>query len=334
MREEFIEGLKADVKEPNYLDYYFFLEELRRVCEYLYKKPENKTKDAQRDNLKMVSKGKLPYTISITEIEMKDKVRRSGLPAYNHLHRVERYLYKMGFEIEYAIAALFHDILEDTPFNDKSIKRILNRVSNKYPGLSDFINEKRIDKIIDAIKILTKKDDFPKCYNVLKLETEHGDGFSIENYFGNIKIHQYKKDGQIIEEKGHPKSKLIDKDYLLCRLDDLEREEFDCYKEKMDKYKKYMEEYINKICESPIAMVVKIADRIDNLNDIASTDTAEWIEKYVLETIWISTILDKLKDSHILDDTKFNRLKDDLHNALENARNKINRKNQDEHLIA
>ena len=53
MRKVFIEELK--VKEPNYLDYYFFLEELRRVCEYLYKKPENKTKDAQRDTLRMVS---------------------------------------------------------------------------------------------------------------------------------------------------------------------------------------------------------------------------------------------------------------------------------------
>ena len=58
MRKVVIEELK--VKEPNYLDYYFFLEELRRVCEYLYKKPENKTKDAQRDNLRMVSQGKLP----------------------------------------------------------------------------------------------------------------------------------------------------------------------------------------------------------------------------------------------------------------------------------
>lgn len=330
MENNFKEKLR--VEEPNYKDYYLFLEELRRICEYMYKKPEDKTKELLQKDLIMESQNKL--TLSITEMKMKDKVRRSGLPAYNHPHRVESYLYTMEFEIEYAITALFHDILEDTPFNDESIKRILNRVSNKYPGLSDFINEKRIDKIIDAIKILTKKEDFPKCYNVLKLETEHGDGFSIENYFGDIKIHQYKKDGQIIEEKGHPKSKLIDKDYLLCRLDDLEREEFDCYKEKMDKYKEYMEKYINKICKSPIAMVVKIADRIDNLNDIAPTDTAEWIEKYVLETIWISTILDKLKDSHILDDTKFNRLKDDLHNALENARNKINRKNQDEHLIA
>lgn len=323
---EFKDGLKL---VENLTIYESFLIKLRDICELMYKKPMDKQISRVREN----SEKEVDITPSFIEMEMKDIVRRSGDRAIHHPNRISSYLYNMGFKIEVAIAALFHDVIEDTMFNDKNIKQVLSKVLSdpQFSSLSENID---IDEIIKAIKCLTKKDDFPKCYNVLKLETEHGDGFSIENYFGNIKIHQYKKNGQIIEEKGHPKSKLIDKDYLLCRLDDLEGEVFDCYNEKMDKYKRDMEKYINKICESPIAMVVKIADRIDNLNDIAPTDTAEWIEKYVLETIWISTILDKLKDSHILDDTKFNRLKDDLHNALENARNKINRKNQDEHPIA
>ena len=87
----------------------------------------------------------------------------------------------------------------------------------------------------------------------------------------------------------------------------------------MDTYKADMEIYINGICKSPIAMVIKICDRIDNLRNIADKDSADLVEKYILESIWISNILQKIKEKKFLDNVIIEELEKDFIEALRYA---------------
>lgn len=322
-------AFKKQYEVVEYLPKEEYLQRLFSICAYMFREPVDTPKKSD-DN--KVNKPKEWDDSKVAALEIKDKTRRSGLPAYSHSYRVAKYLYDLkiyGLGTEYVISALFHDVLEDTIFTEKSLEQILRKVKEKYHDFPDG-QDCDIGVIIDAVARLTKDIEFPKCYEVFRLETEKGDLFSIENFCGERKILQHKKKGKLIEENGNPKPILINKDmeYLKSYLNSSEIQKCEDYIKRMNDYKEAMEKYIKIICESPIAMVVKIADRIDNLKHIAPNDSAEWIEKYILETIWISSIFDELRKRNNIAKTLIDQLDMDLQNALKLATEQMKKRQQ------
>lgn len=57
----------------------------------------------------------------------KGQFRKQGTPYYLHPLAVSKILKDKGFDTEYQIAGLFHDLLEDTDTSFKEIKEISNR---------------------------------------------------------------------------------------------------------------------------------------------------------------------------------------------------------------
>jgi len=72
----------------------------------------------------------------------KNQTRKQGTPYYLHPFAVADILEKMGFDENYQIAALFHDLLEDT---DVTYEELIN--------LSNL-------EIANAVKLLTKKENY------------------------------------------------------------------------------------------------------------------------------------------------------------------------------
>ena len=132
-------------------------------------------------------------------IEVEEKKRRSGEAAYLHSHRVAKYIYKLGLTKEYVIAGLFHDVPEDTIFKANMIRTLLiENYVRKYNNAFDNgeNTETIIERIIDAIKRLTKREGFAKCYNVLSLETTDGKNVAVENFWDEIKIYKIDNNGK------------------------------------------------------------------------------------------------------------------------------------------
>ena len=78
--------------------------------------------------------------------------RKQGTPYYTHPLAVANLLKEKGFSIEYQIAGLFHDLLEDT---DATLQEIIE-LSN--------------EKVAEAVRLVTKTD-----------------GYVMSEYIGNIK---------------------------------------------------------------------------------------------------------------------------------------------------
>ena len=78
--------------------------------------------------------------------------RKQGTPYYTHPLAVAKLLKDKGFQVEYQIAGLFHDLLEDT---DAS-----------YDEITFFSNE----AVLEAVRLVTKTD-----------------GYVMSEYVGNIK---------------------------------------------------------------------------------------------------------------------------------------------------
>lgn len=68
--------------------------------------------------------------------------RKQGTPYYTHPLAVANLLKEKGFSIEYQIAGLFHDLLEDT---DATLQEII--------GLSN-------EKVAEAVRLVTKTDGY------------------------------------------------------------------------------------------------------------------------------------------------------------------------------
>ena len=79
--------------------------------------------------------------------------RKQGTPYYTHPVAVAELLKEKGFSVEYQIAGLFHDLLEDT---DATIEEIIN-LSNK--------------DVAEAVKLVTKIE-----------------GYIMKDYIENIKM--------------------------------------------------------------------------------------------------------------------------------------------------
>jgi len=74
----------------------------------------------------------------------KGQFRKQGTPYYLHPLAVSKILKDKGFDTEYQIAGLFHDLLEDTDTSFKEIKEISNR------------------HIAVAVLLVTKEPDYTK----------------------------------------------------------------------------------------------------------------------------------------------------------------------------
>lgn len=72
----------------------------------------------------------------------KGQLRKQGIPYYLHPFEVARKLKEKGFDINYQVAGLFHDLIEDT---DTTYEDIL-QISNK--------------EIADVVKLVSKEDGY------------------------------------------------------------------------------------------------------------------------------------------------------------------------------
>lgn len=76
------------------------------------------------------------------EEKHKGQYRKGGEPYITHPAAVAEILKEKGFDINYQITALFHDLLEDTDASEEEIERI---------GGKD---------VLEAVKLLTKSDGY------------------------------------------------------------------------------------------------------------------------------------------------------------------------------
>lgn len=76
------------------------------------------------------------------EEKHKGQYRKGGEPYITHPATVAEILKEKGFDINYQITALFHDLLEDTDASEEEIERI---------GGKD---------VLEAVKLLTKSDGY------------------------------------------------------------------------------------------------------------------------------------------------------------------------------
>lgn len=68
--------------------------------------------------------------------------RIGGLPYVSHPIAVAEILREKGYNVEYQITALFHDLLEDTDAREDEIKALSN------------------ERVLEAVKLLTKKKGY------------------------------------------------------------------------------------------------------------------------------------------------------------------------------
>jgi len=82
----------------------------------------------------------------------KGQMRDQGIPYFYHPLAVSEILKEKGFNLEYQVTGLFHDLLEDTNTTEEEILELSN------------------ERVLEAVKLLTKKE-----------------GMSIEEYLNGIK---------------------------------------------------------------------------------------------------------------------------------------------------
>ncbi len=80
--------------------------------------------------------------LEFTIIKHDSQYRKGGLPYVTHPLSVSEMLRAKGYGIDYRIAGLFHDLLEDTDATEEEIL--------EYGG----------EKVLEAVKLLTKEDNY------------------------------------------------------------------------------------------------------------------------------------------------------------------------------
>lgn len=93
----------------------------------------------------------LEKCIEFIKVKHAGQKRKQGTPYYTHPLAVSNLLKEKGFEEEYQITGLFHDLLEDTDCTEKEILELSN------------------ERVLEAVKLLTKTE-----------------GYIMAEYIGNI----------------------------------------------------------------------------------------------------------------------------------------------------
>lgn len=101
--------------------------------------------------LEFVINKNLEYLKDFIKEKYAGQTRKQGTPYYEHPILVAEILKEKGFDYDYYVTALFHDLLEDTNATEKEIKNLSN------------------NNILNAVKLLTKEKRYV-----------------IENYISNI----------------------------------------------------------------------------------------------------------------------------------------------------
>lgn len=84
----------------------------------------------------------LKKCIEFTKEKHKGQKRKQGTPYYTHPIAVCNMLKEKGFEEDYQVAGLFHDLLEDTDCTEQEILELSN------------------ERVLEAVKLVTKSKDY------------------------------------------------------------------------------------------------------------------------------------------------------------------------------
>ena len=191
---------------------------------------------------------------------MIEKKRRSGRPAYTHSYEVAAILEKKGYPIKYVITGLFHDVLEDTIFDEEFLRLVLKNYIEKYKSKECLEDPNFIEDIITATKVLSKhkglkKKDLKYLDDLVEKEKEP------QKYRTEL-------------EEGYKRFKVA-RAIGFKSFRQIAKEEFT---------EQEMPEYMENIEKNEIAKIVKIADRIANLQDFAPTDSVKRRRDFIEET--------------------------------------------------
>lgn len=246
------------------------LKYLAEVVKFLYKK---EAKD-ENNNVIIDTKTGKPKLV--------DSLRRSGNPKYTHPHNVALYLYNKGYSREYIITALFHDVLEDTKYTEKNIRKILEKYLELYPNVVEENKDEFLETIINAVNCVTKKGKIsrPKAPDLELKKPIYINNIRIDK----ISYHEFVEKKQITRNFDGTLVRKSVKDLNISDLTEESQKELENYERELDVYEVKMLSYINEIKKSKIARIVKVADRISNLTDFSPTDNSNWLEKYIRET--------------------------------------------------
>ena len=96
--------------------------------------------------------------IDFIKMKHNNQTRKQGTPYYLHPVAVSNYLKEYGFSEEYQIAALFHDLLEDTDTSYEEIEKISNKDIAEAVRLVTKEKGYKMDDYIDRIS----KNDMAK----------------------------------------------------------------------------------------------------------------------------------------------------------------------------
>lgn len=91
---------------------------------------------------KLTDEERIMRAIEFTIIKHDGQYRKGGLPYATHPLSVSEYVRAAGYGIDYRIAGLFHDLLEDTDATEEEILEIGG------------------EKVLEAVKLVTKEDGY------------------------------------------------------------------------------------------------------------------------------------------------------------------------------
>ena len=109
-------------------------------------------------------KSKITYSAALKFATEKHRgqIRKEGIEYITHPVAVAELLKKLGYDIEYQITGLFHDLLEDTDVTDQEILSLSNddvlkavKLLTKYKGyiMDDYINNLKNNRIACVVKL-------------------------------------------------------------------------------------------------------------------------------------------------------------------------------------
>ena len=177
------------------------------------------------------------------------QIRKDGSPYIFHPLRVSKAIADAGYNINYQIAGLFHDLLEDTDTTLEEIKiygedvlEAVKLVSKNYcNNMKDYIpnilknhmasvvkNADRIDNLWDACNIID--EEFQKYYLKKSKEYEGKFSMALDNSIYHLEIEM--NDVSLYKEKKYPS---------------YSKEEIELYVDKEKRKKKEEEEKIKKL---------------------------------------------------------------------------------------
>lgn len=183
------------------------------------------------------------------ELVYYNRKRRSGSLAYTHSTGVASLLEQKKEEQKNQlnesilnkciIAGLFHDILEDTVYDEKYLKYILEDYIKRKAPKECVDDPNFVEDILTAVKLVSKNKGVKDTEKI----PEQMKGIMTKEQWKQIAIKKFNDDDE-----------------------------------------NQMREYLTNIKNNEIAILVKLADRIDNLADFAITDPINKRGKFIKET--------------------------------------------------